>query len=61
MLPNTPRLFNFGLGETIDSFPKNRFSELIESVSRELIEDHREDDFRKRLADLERYAVAGQQ
>jgi DNA repair exonuclease SbcCD ATPase subunit len=49
-----------GLGEAIDSFPKNRFSELIESVSRELLDDHREDDFRKRLADLQRSVVAGQ-
>jgi DNA repair exonuclease SbcCD ATPase subunit len=47
------------LGETIDGFPKNRLSELIESVSRELLDDHREDDFRQRLADLQRHAVAG--
>lgn len=42
-----------GLGESLDSFPKNRVPELIESLSRELLDENREDDFRKRLISVQ--------
>jgi hypothetical protein len=38
-----------GLGESVQKFPKTRFSELLDSLSKELLDEKRQIDFRKRL------------
>jgi uncharacterized protein (DUF3084 family) len=39
-----------GLGESIEKFPKTRLQELFDSLARELLDEKRQVDFRKRLA-----------
>jgi hypothetical protein len=39
-----------GLGESMDQFPKPRLKELLESLVKEIPDEKRQNDFRKRLA-----------
>jgi hypothetical protein len=49
-----------GLGESIEKFPKSRLPELLDSLVREILDEKRQVDFRKRLVRCQLPATNGQ-